>query len=101
MPPACCLGILHNVLYDLNAPVPGRLKPEGRLPAWKRDVIVDGLRHMDNAHRAPSFSLDPVRHEEGPLSAYGDKVFDSALLQRRHQDLELVLDLVGIVAGCP
>ena len=42
------LRVHHQILDEIDADVAGRLKSKCRNAVWKIQIIVDGLRHMDD-----------------------------------------------------
>ena len=70
-------------------------------PPGERDIVVDGLRHVDDPEIALGLPADPVGHEEGAFTADREEIVYAEPADGGHHDAELLLHVVGIVTGCP
>src|SRR3990167_548164 len=69
-PPVRRLCVLHEVMDELGAYVPGCLEPECRYVARQRDVVVYRLRDVRHLYPAPAGFFYLACEEHRPVSAY-------------------------------
>ena len=68
------LRVDHEVLDDLDAEVARRLEPEGVDVGRQIQVVVDGLRHVDDADAAGGALFELHRRERRVVAADGDEL---------------------------
>ena len=61
VPPRRRLGVDHQVLHDLDAVMPRRLVAERVDVGRQIEIVVDGLRHVDDADAPARARLEPHR----------------------------------------
>ena len=78
------LGVDHQVLHDVDAVVPRGLEPERVHVRRQVEVVVDRLRHVDDANPAGRALFEVHRRERRVVAADGDELRDVEPKQRGH-----------------
>ena len=93
------LGVDHQVLDDLDAVVARRLEPERVDVAGQVEVVVDRLRHVDDADAAAGLLLELHRRVGRVVAADRDELRDVQAQQRDDRVLEVLRVLRRVRAG--
>ena len=83
------LGVNHQVLDQLDAHVPRGLEAEGGNAVRQVEVVVDGLRHVDDAQTPAGVRCQAHRREGGVVAADRDQLVDTELLECARGRLEV------------
>ena len=89
------LSVDHQVLDDLNAVVAGRLEPEGVDVGRQVQVVVDGLRDVDDPDAPPDLLLELRGRIGGVIAADRDELPHVEPEERENG----VLEMCGIAGG--
>ena len=82
VPPRCRLGVDHQVLDDVHAVVASRLEPERVDVGWQVEIVVDRLRHVDDANPPRGARLELHRRERRVVAADRHELRDVQPQQR-------------------
>src|SRR5208283_4461625 len=74
IPPAGRAGVFHEVRDDANALVSCGLITESGESPGERDIVVYGLRHVDDSEIPLCLPADPVCHEEGTFTTDREEI---------------------------